>query len=279
MAICLINLSEEPGYLNLSRRTVLRIRRISSACLLCAAFLTGATLADDIPVRWYRSIYAPSYGLDDDRLVTHQSQFVGLYEKWSPPVQFSLYISLPEGKPKKQAVTFNGCGQFLKFNASRSDIGWENARERLRYFMQVSSCKAWEIMPGLSSSKTSHLPDFAGTGKTGLEDSEKVSREIIVSALRLGKKFKVDILAALDLSDDWSIDCRLESECRYVVFDNGFETLLIDFVARGDYDKDGIEDLLVTLASPVDPFKKTFYIGLIFTRKTDGGELEVVGRF
>jgi hypothetical protein len=257
----------------------LQLSLIRVACFLSAVFLMNVTLAADIPVGWARSIYAPSFGLDDDRVVTHQSQFVGLYEKWSPPVQFSLYLTGKAGEPERQLITFAGCSQFLNFNASRTKIGWENALERLRYFMQVSSCEAWEIMAGLSPAKASYLPDLTRPGKYGLADSEGMSREIITTASRLIKKLNVDILTDLDLSDDWSIDCRIESECSYEVFDDGFQTLLIDYVAKGDYDKDGVEDVLVRLVSPGNPFKETFYIGLIFTRKIDGGELEVVGRF
>lgn len=257
----------------------LPLRLISATCFLCAALLMEATWADDLPVRWSRAIYAPSFGLDDERVVTHQSQFVSLYEEWSPPIQFSFYLTGPAGEPKKQVLTFAGCGRFLNFNASRSKIGWENELERLRYFMQVSGCKAWKIVTELSRAKTSYFPDLSSPGKVGLADSERVSREVIVTVSRLSDKLNGDILTDLDLSDDWSIDCRTESECSYDVFDDAFQTLLIDFVAQGDYNKDGIEDLLVRLASPGNPFKETFYIGLVFTRKTTGGQLEVVGRF
>lgn len=254
-------------------------RVVSAVCFVCAAFLMEATLAEDVAVRWSRSIYAPSYGLDDDRVVAQRSQFVGLYEKWLPPVQFPLYLTGPAGEPSRQVITFAGCSEFLNFNASRTDVGWEDALGRLRYFMQVSGCKAWKIMPELSRAKTSYFPDLTSPRKEGLADSERVSREIIVAVSRLSDKLNGDILTDLDLSEDWSIDCRTESECSYGVFDDAFQTLLIDFVAQGDYNKDGIDDLLVRLASPGDPFKDTFYIGLIFTRKSAGGELEIVGRF
>lgn len=257
-----------------SQFTLIRV-----ACLLSASFLTSVALAADLPVGWARSIYAPSFGLDDDRVVTNQSQFAALYQQWSPSVPFSLYFTRKGGDTKRKVVTFSGCGQFLNLPTSGIDIGWENALERARYFLQVSGCRAWKIMPGLSPSETSYIPDLTRAGKHGLAESERMSREVIAAAYQLRKNVDVDILTDLDLSEDWSVDCRIESECRYVVFDNGFETLLIDFVAKGDYDKDGIEDVLVRLLAPGDADKETFYIGLIFTRRTESGELELVGRF
>lgn len=256
-----------------------QLRVVVAAWFMCAAYPMEATSSEEIPVRWSRSIYAPSYGLDDDRVVTRQSQFLRLYEKWSPPVQFSLYLTGPASEPKRQVTTFASCSEFLNFNASKAKIGWENALERLRYYRQVSGCKAWKIVPKLSRTRVSYFPDVISPRKEGLADSERVSREIIVAVSRLRDALTGDILTDLDLSGDWSVDCRTESECGYHVFDDLFQTLLIDFVAQGDYNKDGIEDLLVRLASPADPFKKTFYIGLVFTRKTTGSELEVVGRF
>lgn len=236
-----------------------------------------ASADENIPVKWSHSIYAPSYGLDDDRVVTRQSDFLDLETNWIQPVQFLLY---EKQTPNGEAISFRSCEGITLFGNKASDFRWDTDLDRLRFWIQVSNCQVWRIMAKVGSSKKSYLPDLIEPMELSRTEARahavKFAKELVTKIGKSRRSFRNEFVRDPSLLEGGNVYCGSSSKCRYDVRDDEFETCLFNFVAQGDYDGDGIADIFVSIFAPS---KKSGYAGLIVTRRSKNRELEIIGEY
>jgi hypothetical protein len=236
-----------------------------------------AIAQEDVPVKWTHSIYAPSYGLDDGRIVTRQSDFSDLYTNWLHPVQFLLYSKRGN---TSELVTFMNCGEITHLASNSSNVRWATDLDRLRFWIQVSNCNMWAMMVKLNGSRVSYLPDLIES--KGANTSEAISAgvkfadELVKTVVQSKKSVKSKFLSDFELLEGGEIYCGTPTKCSYDVPDDEFETRLISVIAQGDYNGDGVNDYFITIFAPS---RKSGYAGLIVTRKKKDGPLEIIGEY
>lgn len=243
-------------------------------------FIVWSSLAlasEQIPVKWGHSIYAPSYGLDDSRLVTHQSDFAALYKGWSHPLQFLTY---PKRSHSGTLATFRNCDDVRTFSRNAGEIRWDTDLDSFRFWIQASNCRLWATIGELRASKESYLPDLIAPEESN-EAASKVNAVRFTNELvrKLFQDKSVSgnpLLRDFKLQAGWKIYCGNSTKCRYEIPGEEFETILINYVAQGDYDGDGINDFFVSIFAPS---KLSGYIGLIVTRKTKDAVLQVIHEY
>lgn len=253
--------------------------RLTLAIAFLVTAIIPASAEDRVPVTWSSDINA----LWDDGVVKHQSEFARLYATWPASLKFSGSKGI-DAPPT--TVTFHSCPEIIKISDAWRNEVWPGSDDlaNLQFWTQASNCKLWPIVAKLGGSKESYLPQVFGAGKaTAAVSFMHALVEKIVKEKK--RRFKGKFLSEMDLQEGWDVECNTW-QCSYQVLDedsdadnhdvDNYDVYVLDIVAQGDYNHDGINDFFITVLAPKI---KSGYLGLIVTRRKAGGPIEILGEY